>query len=172
VHALGEEQETAASEVNHAPDALGALCTVQAAPSQCYTKAEPPLTDPADSPTAKQSLEDEQKTPLRELPVGWLGVGTTFQLVPFQCSTSGFESPAPTAIQSAAELHDTAARLAMATPTGLGNVIGVQLAPSQRSTSAGALPEPGIAPTAMQNRVLTQLIPSSVPRGTSGPAGH
>ncbi len=60
-------------------------------------------------PTAKQSVADEHDNPLKEdsnAPTG-LGVATSTQLVPFQCSANVASSDVPTALQSITLGHNT-----------------------------------------------------------------
>ena len=100
-------------------------------------------------PTAMQSFLETQDTPLRagSIPAAALGVRWIDQRTPFQRSTRGnVPSPAaysPTAVQAAADVHETPARRASAV-AGLAVVWIDQCPPRHRSAKVRTTPEPSV----------------------------
>lgn len=97
-------------------------------------------------PTAVQLVAVVHATPYKEsTPRTGLGVGWTFQLLPFQRSASVTSPPllpdAPTAVQAVADVQLTPSSLAPVAPVGRGGVGWIfQLVPFHRSAS-GRPPE-------------------------------
>src|SRR5437870_11621027 len=110
------------------------------------------------------SLAATAATPLRKSPLLWLGLGTTLQLVPFQCSIKVVSTLLvccqPTAHASLVASIATPRRIWRS--PGLGLVTRVQLLPSQCMV---IVPPP--EPTAHASLVATAATPSSseVPPG-------
>jgi hypothetical protein len=73
-------------DMNTAKRIPGPLCdgegtTVQVWPFQCSTRPAPFAL-----PTAQTSFDESADTPFNSLPFGSMGLATTLQFVPFQCS--------------------------------------------------------------------------------------
>src|SRR5262249_44039588 len=119
------------------------------------------------NPTAHRSVGEMTATPFSPLSVPGLGLATTLQLVPFQCSASVCPVPVvlrnrPTAHTSLAETAAAAARLLNPVlALGLGTVL--QLVPFQCSISVCVAPlGPGRkSPTAQTSLPETTVTPFS-----------
>src|SRR6266571_442019 len=140
------------------------LTTCQLVPFQCsvsVSKAEAPVEDP----TAQMSVAETTATPLKLFKpfkeVSMLGLETTFQLVPFQCSVSVSvtqpvlqELEYPTAQMSLAETTATAVKKVPNVPTS-GLLTTFQLVPFQCSVSVC----PASDPTAQMSVAETTATP-------------
>ena len=131
----GETHDTPARRSNALP---GDGTTAQRVPFQDSIRGLRSTPLGAELPTAVQAAAEIHDTPARDLlAVGWLGLGTTDQLAPFQDSIKVAERALlvvvePTAVQAAAETHDTPVRELPAVPRlGLGTTD--QLVPFQDS---------------------------------------
>ena len=148
VQFVADVQETSVSEALWAPVGLGPVWILQVVPFQRSASAavEPVLK--SEVPTAVQFVADVHETASNELsapPLG-LGVDCIAQLVPFQRSARVDSvaliplplAKAPTAMQAAADVHDTPASPLKDAPTGLG--VGMdgasQAVPSQIAVNA------------------------------------
>jgi len=109
-------------------------------------------------PTAKQLVELVQaieENPLNVAP-GGLGLATTVQEVPSQCSTSvrwisGIVKNSPTATQLVALVHETPVNWLRCAPGEFGLATMLQLLPFHCSTKVRPIPDPGMKrPTATQ----------------------
>ena len=130
VQALADEHETA---FRLPPLGVGVVWIVQLVPSQRSATVPP---------TAMHAVAEAHDTADRLLLVPPLGLGVVsiVQLVPSQNSASVAPAPLfPTAVQSVADVHETAFRLP---PLGVGVVWVVQVLPSQRSTNGPPLLDP------------------------------
>src|SRR6266571_3247836 len=121
------------------------LTTCQLVPFQCSISVSKALLMPPEYPTAQMSVAETTATPLKLFKpfkeVSMLGLETTFQLVPFQCSVSVSvtqpvlqELEYPTAQMSLAETTATAVKKVPNVPT-LGLETTFQLVPFHCSIS-------------------------------------
>src|SRR6266571_3965946 len=139
--------ETTATAPKPLPDipTLGLETTLQLVPFQCSISVCLALLMPPEYPTAQMSVAETTATPLKLFKpfkeVSMLGLETTFQLVPFQCSVSVSvtqpvlqELEYPTAQMSLAETTATAVKKVPNVPT-LGLETTFQLVPFHCSIS-------------------------------------
>lgn len=135
-----------------APAGFGLVTIDQLVPSQCSVNVlSPALLE--ENATAKQFDVPGHDTPVRSDSIAplTLALGTTDQLVPFQCSANVSPTEpfrySPTALQLVVLGHDTPDRTESVVPAGLGLVTIDQLVPSQCSTNvavtaSGEPPDP------------------------------
>src|SRR5215472_7868329 len=149
-HTSVAETAAAAARLLNPVLALGLATALQLVPFQCSIRVcVAPLALGRKSPTAQTSPAETAVTPFSSLfCVLALGLGTTLQLVPFQCSMRVWDGPKPettklpTAHTSWAETAATASRM-LSAPPGLGLGTTRHLWPFQCSASVSrGLPAP------------------------------
>src|SRR6266571_1442325 len=148
---------------------LGLETTFQLVPFQCSVSVSvtQPVLQELEYPTAQMSVAETTATPFNwfvEVPT--LGLLTTFQLVPFQCSINVWKAPLelvedPTAQMSVAETTATAFRTLFDVPT-LGLETTFQLVPFHCSISVCWTPPEVVEnPTAQTSEAETAATPFS-----------
>ena len=123
-------------------------------------------------PTAMQSLEVGQDTPLSEARMAPFAFGTALvgpQLLPFQVAPKVPPAKVPLARQNVADGHDTASSWMVCLPAGFGVGVTRQVLPFQRSPRLRILPDLMLNPTATHEVLVAQETPSRKAR--SAPAG-
>jgi hypothetical protein len=157
VQAVAEVHDTPVRLLFWAPGGGGVAWVAHLAPSQRSARLTLTPLPPSKDPTAVQAVADGQETAERLLfwtPVG-LGVARTAQPERSQCSAKVTSRPLglcqePVAAHAVVDGQDTARRLLLCAPDGLGVVSAAQLVPFQRSAKAiEARPLP-CRPTAVQ----------------------
>jgi hypothetical protein len=135
---------------------VGTLCVAQAAPFHRSTAAwRLPFTEL--SPTAVHALSDEHDTATNVVRSASAGAGaaSTVQRIPSHRSASGAapepdETASPTAVQTAAEEHETPFSSVRIAACGAGVASSFHAVPFHRSTTAWTPPEASVDdPTAV-----------------------